>query len=97
MTNTNSYRGRSHDLRALDDGSASDVTKQYAEMQAAREAEAIAKRLGNKPVFLRMVAHHLSRLAQGQGYAPKETDFDRLKREVTKDVRRDLGLDDDYA
>jgi hypothetical protein len=93
--NTNKYRGRSFDPRSLDDGNPSEASKAHFEMVAQREAQAIAKKFGNTPGFLRLVAHHLSLLANGQGYPTREHDYDKMKREIRADVLKDIGWNDD--
>jgi hypothetical protein len=96
-TDRNKYRGRSFDPKSLDDGKPSEASKAYFEMAARKEAEGIAKKFGQTPGFLRLVAHHLSLLAKGQGYPTQQHDYDRMKREITAGVLKDIGWNDDNA
>ncbi|HEY1247893.1 MAG TPA: hypothetical protein VGE97_02785 [Nitrososphaera sp.] len=106
MTNNNKYRGRSHDLSALDDDidNMSDMQKQYADSRALQEAQALARKYEKTPTFLRLLAIKLNNVSKEMHDKhleyKRETDpnrqaYEKLKREVTQEVYRDLGLSGD--
>src|SRR5262249_33955171 len=89
----NKYRGRSHDLRALDDeGNTSEATKVYAEMQARQAVSDIVLKYGSSVTLLKMVSHYRNQHVTRQPKTKEETDYERMKQDITRQVHRDLGL-----
>jgi hypothetical protein len=95
---------RNTDPRILDDiNSASNEAKQFHDAKAAQEASQIAAKYKGTPTFAKLVSMHLAsqtdaayskHMAALAASDPKKQAYDKLKAEVTAEVRRDLGLDD---
>src|SRR5262245_10406051 len=98
---TNKYRGRSHDLHAIDDiDNASEASKAYADMRARAEINALVQRYANNLGFLRLLAMHLDgqSKAKFQKHIQEQADTDpqkKLRDQIKREVYAELGIEHD--